>query len=311
MRRRHLAARALALATTSALAVAACSSSTKATVPPTSIPNGSPAAAQTPPRGSGPVDVFYAGSLVRLMTKGIGPAFQSATGYTVSGTSGDSGTLANEIKGETQVGDVFISANPSKDQALEGAANGDWVTWYVNFATSPLVLGYSPQSRFANAIRTGPWYRAITQPGILVGRTDPATDPKGILTATALNTAAATFNLPALASEARNTSNVFPENTLVGRLQAGQLDAGFFYSVEAAGAGIPYVPVSGVGNLQATYTITILAHAPHPAAALAFVEYLLGAAGRQALTQAGVENETPPTVSGTPPPSLRAVLSAG
>lgn len=301
----------LTLLAAGALALAACSSSTRTTAPPTTVPGGSPTAAQTTPRGSGPVDVFYAGSLVRLMTKGIGPAFQSATGYTVSGTSGDSGTLANEIKGRTQVGDVFISANPSKDQALEGTANGNWVTWYVTFATSPLVLGYNPQSKFANAIRTEPWYQAITQPGVLVGRTDPATDPKGTLTAKALNTAATTFNVPALASAARNTANVFPENTLVGRLQAGQLDAGFFYSVEATGAGIPYVPVSGVGTVQATYTITILANAPHPAAAVAFVEYLLGTAGRQALTEAGVKLETPPTVSGTPPPSLRAVLSAG
>jgi molybdate/tungstate transport system substrate-binding protein len=299
-----VAAGALALTT-------ACSSSAKTATPPTSVAAASPTAGPTPPRGSGPVNVLYAGSLVRLMTKSVAPSFQSATGYTVSGTSGDSGTLANEIKGKTQVGDVFISANPSKDQTLEGAANGNWVTWYVTFATSPLVLGYNPQSKFAAAVKTGPWYQAVTRPGLLLGKTDPTTDPKGELTAKALDAAATTFNLPALATEAKRTSDVFPENTLVGRLQAGQLDAGFFYSVEATAAGIPYVPVSGVGSFKAAYTVTILANAPHPAAALAFVEYLLGPAGQQALTQAGVTLETPPSASGTPPSSLRAVLSGG
>ena len=67
--------------------------------PSTSAPSATPT-------GSGPVDVLYAGSLVDLMTKTIGPGFHTATGYTFNGTSGDSGTLANEIRGKTIVGDV-------------------------------------------------------------------------------------------------------------------------------------------------------------------------------------------------------------
>ena len=86
-----------------------------------------------PASARGPVEVLYAGSLVTLMEKTVGPAFQSATGYTFSGVSGDSGALANEIKGRTVQGDVFISANPSKDQLLEGAANGNRITWYAAF----------------------------------------------------------------------------------------------------------------------------------------------------------------------------------
>ena len=33
---------------------------------------------------------------------------------------------------------------------LEGTANGDWVSWYAAFATSPLVLGYYPKSNFVH-----------------------------------------------------------------------------------------------------------------------------------------------------------------
>jgi molybdate/tungstate transport system substrate-binding protein len=295
------------------VAAAACSSSSKTTtttsVPATtSAPTSAPSAA---PTGSGPVDVLYAGSLVDLMTNDIGPGFHSATGYTFNGTSGDSGTLANEIRGKTIVGDVFISANPSKNVGLEGASNGNWVSWYALFGTSPLVLGYNPNSKFAQDLKTMPWYQVLAMPGILVGRTDPATDPKGVLTVTALQDAAKTYNLPALDTLATESSNVYPENTLVGRLQAGQLDVGFFYSVEAAAANIATVPLTGIPTLHAEYTVTVLNNAPHMAGANAFVEYLLGPDGTAKLTSAGMTLVKPPTVSGTPPASLQGVLSGG
>jgi molybdate/tungstate transport system substrate-binding protein len=295
-----------------ALLAAACSSSTKVSAP-TSLPtptSSTPASAA--PKGSGPVDVLYAGSLVDLMTKDIGPGFESATGYTFNGTSGDSGSLANEIKGKTIVGDVYISANPSKNTGLEGASNGNWVSWYALFATSPLVLGYNPKSKFAQDLKTEPWYEVLAQPGILVGRTDPATDPKGVLTVTALEEAAKTYNLPALTHLATEPSNVFPENTLVGRLQSGQLDVGFFYGVEAAAANIATVPLTGIpSGLEAKYTVTVLNNAPHMSGGNAFVEYLLGSQGSAALTKAGMTLLQPVSVSGTPPSSLQGVLSGG
>ena len=261
-------------------------------------------------KGTGPVDVLYAGSLVTLMEKAIAPSFQSASGYTFNGTSGDSGSLASQIKGRTVQGDVFVSASASKDQTLEGPANGSWVSWYATFASSDLVLGYNPHSRFASQLRSRPWYDVITESGFLLGRTDPATDPKGKLTVTALDDAAAADGAATKQIETQ-PSNVFPENTLVGRLQAGQLDAGFFYAVEAAAAGIPTVPLTGIPTQKARYTITVLAQAPHQTGADAFVTFLLGAKGSAELAGAGIELVRPAQVSGPVPASLRGVLSGG
>lgn len=297
------------------LIVSACGSSSSSSTPPTSISSsgsssvsssGSPSGSTS--HGSGPVDVFYAGSLVTLMNKVVGPGFHSASGYTFTGFSGDSGTLANEVKGKTQQGDVFISASPAKDQLLEGAANGNWVNWYARFATSKLVLGYNPNSKFAQALKTKPWYDVVTEPGFRLGRTDPTTDPKGALAVKAL--AAAAPKAPGLKKISSTTSNVYAENTLVGELQSGQLDAGFFYSVEAAAAKIHTVPLAGVpSNLDAVYTVTILDHAPHEAGAEAFVKYLLGPQGTAALKSQGMTVTQPPTVSGPAPTSLQGVLS--
>jgi molybdate/tungstate transport system substrate-binding protein len=249
---------------------------------------------------SGAVDVLYAGSLLDLMQMKIGPAFTKATGYTVTGFSGGSTALANEIKGGTQVGDVFISASPAVNLTLEGAANGNWVSTYGEFGTSPLVLGYNPASTFAKALRTQPWYNVVTRSGFLLGRTDPATDPKGVLALDALDGVALSYDIPALATLASSSANVFPETTLVGRLQAGQLDAGFFYAVEAAAAGLKTVPLTGT-RLFAQYTVAQLANAPHAAAARAFIRFLLGATDRKILQANGIVPISPVRfVAGTP-----------
>ena len=288
-------------ATSSAPAATSASASTAAS---SSSPSASPAAT-----GSGAVNVLYAGSLVNLMTKQVGPAFQKASGYSVTGESAGSTALATDIKGKVYKGDVFISASPKADAKLMGTANGDWVSWYGSFATAGLVLGYNANSKFAADLKSKPWYEAITESGLKLGFTDPATDPKGLLTSEALTETAKSKSMTALATIAKNKSDVFPEEDLVARLQSGQLDAGFFYTSEAVAAKIPYVPLTGV-KLHATYTITVLKGAPNEAGAEAFISYLLGPAGQAVLKQDGFKLTTPPKVTGTGVPSgLQSVLS--
>ena len=296
------------------LAAAGCSSSSTSSAASggassTPAAGSASAAASSSATGSGPVNVLYAGSLVDLMQKQIGPAFQTATGYSVTGFSAGSKDLAAEIKGKVHQGDVFISASPKVNATLQGAANGDWVSWYGTFATSALVIGYNPKSKFASDLKTKPWYKAITEPGLKLGFTDPDTDPKGVLAVQAMTDTAASQKLPALKALSANKSDIFPEETLVGRLQSGQLDAGFFYTAEATAANIPTVPLTGE-DLKATYTITVLSKAPHEAAAEAFVTYLLGTGGQAALKQDGFTLVSPPTVTGSGVPSgLSSVLS--
>jgi molybdate transport system substrate-binding protein len=245
-------------------------------------------------RAGGTVSVLYAGSLVDLMEQQIGPAFSKATGYGYQGFAAGSKAVAAQIRGKLRRGDVFISASPGVNRTLIGAANGNWVDWYGAFATSPLVIGYSRGSRFANAFRTDKrWWDVLRAPGLLLGRTDPAIDPKGQLTVQFLHRVEVVKHLPGLSrqilGEAENAAQIFPEETLVGRLQAGQLDAGFFYSIEARAARIPTVDPPLGTHYSARYTITILNNAPNAAGALAFVRYLLGPQGTAVLKQDGFQ----------------------
>jgi molybdate/tungstate transport system substrate-binding protein len=256
---------------------------------------------------SGDVDVFSAGSLDTLMTKSVGPAFHAATGYTLVDTSHGSGTLAADIKNKVAVADVFVSASPSDDTLLEGTANGDWVSWYAAFATSPEVLGYYPKSKFAKDLQTMPWYKVITLPGFRLGRTNPSQDPGGVLAAKALEETATAQHLPALETLATETSDEYAENPEQADIQTGQLDAAFMYEADANSQGSPFVKLTGT-NLAGDYTITLVKGAPHLAAAEAFIKFLLGPTGQAEMKADQFNIVSPATVTGSGVPSALTSL---
>ncbi len=261
--------------------------------------------------GHGTVNVLFAGSLEAVMNARIGPAFDRATGYTFAGYPAGSTDLANEIKGHVRQGDVFLSAAAKVNASLEGARNGSWVSWYAPFATTSLVLGYNKRSSFAAQLKTKPWYQVITEPDFYLGFTDPRLDPKGVLTVAALDAAAQRYHDPKLKAIASDQSDLFPEQDLVGRLEAGQLDAGFFYTVEATAAKLPTVTLAPLDE-QATYTITVLNRAPDEPGAIAFVKFLLGTRGRALLHAAGLSVDASPAAAGTGlPATLAPVIHSG
>lgn len=240
----------------------------------------------------GNVAVLYAGSLEDFVEKGFGPAFAKSTGYGFEGFGGGSNELAAQVKGGVREGDVFISASSSADNELKDSKNGSWVSWYSTFATSSLELGYNPHTKLGKELKKGvPWYKVLTQKGVRVGRTDPKLDPKGKLTVEAVDSAAKKLHYSAL-KKALGSYAVYPETTLVGRLQAGQLDAGFFYAIEADTGKFPTVAITPAKK-YAEYTMTILNHAPNATGASAVLRSLLSAKETKALSKTGLKRIKP------------------
>jgi molybdate/tungstate transport system substrate-binding protein len=293
------------------------------------------------------VSVAYAGSLVNLMEKKVGPAFTQSTGYPYLGEGKGSSALANEIKGKLSFPDVFISASPAVNTTLMGAANGSYVSWYAPFIRSSLVIGYNSSGKFAadfQAVASGSksWYQVLEEPGIRIGRTDPALDPKGVRTIIMTKLAEKYYSQPGLSSKilgaANNTGQIFPEEELVARLTSGQLDAGFFYLNEVTDASIPYVTLPtqinmGDPSLNSTYakatytdpktgavtkgsaivyTITVLNTSKNKAGAIAFVQYIFSAQGLAFFTNDGLSTVTPKITGdmATVPSQLQSLFTA-
>jgi molybdate/tungstate transport system substrate-binding protein len=244
------------------------------------------------------------------MTK-LAPGFKRATGYTLVDVSHGSKALATDIKNGIYVADVFVSASPAVNRTLEGARNGNWVSWYASFASSPEVLAYYPKSRFATALRTQPWYKVISESGFRLGRTDPSLDPGGVLAEDALTSTAKRHPRYAgtLRKLATESSDVYEEDTEQADVQSGQVDASFMYEADANSQRSPFVKLTGT-NLSGRYTITQVKRAPDSAAAQAFIRYLLGPKGRAALKADKFNVVSPPAVTGSGVPAALKSLFA-
>lgn len=311
MRPRSVAAIAAIVGVASAATLAAGTSG--AATPSAAAPPSSSAAPTAGAAASkGKVSAIFAGSLANIMEKALGPEFTATTGFPYEGFGGGSNEDAAAIRGRVRQADVFISASSSADQELEGAANGSWASWYTTFTSSDLVLGYDPKTRFGRQLAHGkPWYEVLTEPGVLVGRTEPKADPKGKLTVEAVDAAAKKLHDTALRRALANFP-VFEETSMLARLQAGQIDAGFFYVVEAKTAHVPTVPLTPIYK-YADYTVTLLNNAENQEGAEALVSFLLSPKRKAVEKRYGLV-PVKPKFSGNAfavPKGLRRIVGAG
>jgi molybdate/tungstate transport system substrate-binding protein len=255
------------------------------------------------------VSVLYAGSLATALENGLGAAFSKATGNAYKGEAQGSLGGARMIHDHLRSPDIFISADPTVNETvLMGDKNNHLVSWFATMASSQLVLAYNPKSRFADKFQAAaanaiPWYEVLQLPGVRFGRGDPMTDPKGYRTLFLFDLAGKHYQkpeIPRMLGEPLNPAQVFPEIVLLARVETGQFDAGIFYKHEVVAHHLPFVTFPPEINLgypefarfyaKATYqtpsgelvhgapivfTITIPRAVSHPAAAEAFVRFML------------------------------------
>lgn len=313
---------------TAACLLAACGSSTSST-------------SSTSTKPTGTANVAYAGSLEYLNEQVIGPSFERHTGYGYEGRGGGSFGLAKEILASEITPNVFESIGDAPIAELEPR----FTTWYVTIASSPIVLAYNPHTPYATtlaAIAAGkaPFtklFHVLEQPGFLLGRTNPNTDPQGQAFYEMVELATTLYHLAAstpstILGSIDNPSQVFAETALESRLQAGQLDAASAFLSQAIQLHLPYVPLppaidfgdpadaplyarasltlsdgSVVNGHPLTVAITEIGH-HDAAAAQAFIVDLIRGPGRAEMAQGGYTLLRPTiTGSGVPRAIQRAI----
>jgi molybdate/tungstate transport system substrate-binding protein len=202
---------------------------------------------------SGAANVAYAASLTNLNEKVAGPAFTRAKGPVYSGRAGPSLGLSQEISSGEITPNVFESVGGKPIEALEPK----FTTWYIQFAASPIVVAYNPNSKYASqfkAIAEGSkpisgLFTLMEKPGFKLGRTDPNLDPQGQAFILMLMLAQQQYHLPSgivgkiiqgTPSSAKSAT-IFDETALEPRLQAGQLDAASAYRSQAIQLHLSYI----------------------------------------------------------------------
>ena len=190
--------------------------------------------------------------------------------HVVLNAGGSSALRAQILEGAPV--DVFVSANTSNmDQVVAAGA----------VAGEPVVFAHN---RLRIAVPAG-------NPGRVTGLHDFA---RGDLL---IGVCAAQVPCGELAHEALSRAGVTPAidtnepdvRALLTKVELGELDAALTYATDVMSAGerVEGIDVPDAFNVEATYPIAVLADAPHPRAAAAFVSFVTSEAGRAILTRHG------------------------
>lgn len=191
--------------------------------------------------------VAYAGSMGVVMDQDLGPAVAKAQHASYQGIGQGSKALARLLAGKQIRTDVFVAITPGPIKTLQHAGLVDHA---VPVASTRMVVIYSPHSRFAADFAAAargakPWYAVLREPGLRLGRTDPAVDPQGANALLTLQLAARYYHQPDLlrqvAGDLQNPRQIFAESSLMSRLEAGQIDAAIGYASAAFSHHLPVI----------------------------------------------------------------------
>lgn len=268
---------------------------------------------------AGPLVVFNAGSLAAPFRDLLTEFVRRHPGVRPRQESSGSLEAARKITDLNRIPDILGVADQAVIPTLLFPAEA---TWYAPFARNAMVLVHTDRSQGADRVSKESWWRILLEPGVRIGRSDPALDPAGYRALMVYQLAERWYGIPGLgdrllaASPRRFVRGKGAD--LIGLLQAGELDYVWYYRTGAEAAGLPYVALPGELDLsdpalaawyaQAAVTVpgtsvgadsvtlrgepivfavTVPAGAPHPAAAAAFVRFLYSPEGQAILARYG------------------------
>jgi len=265
--------------------------------------------------------VAYAGSMGVVMDQSLGPAFAKAHDARFEGVGQGSFALARLLAGKQMQADVFVAITPPPMKVVRDAG---LAARAVPVASTRMVVIYGPKSRYAKDFEAAAkgsktWYDVLRQPGLRIGRTDPAVDPQGANALLTLQLAETYYHQPKLleqvAGELQNPQQIFAEPSLMSRLEAGQIDAAVGYASAAFSHHLPTIDLPDEINLaqpsmqdawyaKASLTLAdgkvlkaqplvfyaaVLADAKQPQLAADFVRLLQSADGQAMLRERGYD----------------------
>ncbi len=286
--------------------VAACSSSGS---------SGS-AASPSPSAAHGTLIVFGAGTLSAPFTAELAAFKKQNPGVTVHSQFGASGDMVKNITQLHQPADVLGVADYSLIPKLMFSGSKPSASWYVGFVSNQITFAYTSHSTGASKLTAANWYKVLAQPGVHIGRSNPAADPSGYQTLQMLQLANSYYHQPNLsASVLKNSpdsSVAETETSLIAALQSGQIDYLAIYKSTAQEEHLKYIPLptqinlsdpamaasyakvtihaGSLGTLTAKpiiYGLTIPASAPNGALGQQFIHFVLSPQGQAVMRSNG------------------------
>ncbi|MGO8956401.1 MAG: extracellular solute-binding protein [Streptosporangiaceae bacterium] len=288
----------------------------------------------------GTLTVFGAGTLDTPFTAEIQAFRKQNPGVAVHSQFGASGDMVKAITQLHQPADVLGVADYSLiPKEMFGGAK-PYATWYVGFVSNQITFAYTSHSKGAGQLTASNWYQILSEPGVHIGRSNPAADPSGYQTLQMLQLADGYYHDPGLSAavlkNSPDSSVAETETSLLSALQSGQIDYLAIYKSNALEDHLDYIKLPARINLSdpamaATYGtvtvnggslgeltgkpiiygLTVPATAPDAALGEAFVKFVLGARGQTIMASEGFVSITPALASrqALMPASLRSLTT--
>ena len=281
-------------------------------------------------RAEGPheeLSVFHAGSL-SMPVRELAALFEEAhPNVRVRAEAAGSRLCARKIADLAKPCDVLMSADA---RVVVDLLMPTHARFNIHFATNEMVIAYRDRSVLAGVIDLYNWPIILARPGVVIGRSDPDSDPAGYRALHVFQLTGRALARPDLAEQLAGQRTVLrPKSTdLLALLGAGEIDYLLTYRSVAMQHGLSMIRLPAELNLSSpamaeayrrasvqltgkrpgqtitrrgepiVYSVTIPAGAPNPSAAQAWVALLLSEAGREVMERNGQPCLTPPLADG-------------
>jgi molybdate/tungstate transport system substrate-binding protein len=300
--------------------------------------SGSPVGAKAGARGT--LIVFGAGTLSTPFTAELAAFTKQNPGVTVHSQFGASGDMVKDVTQLGQPDDVLGVADYSLIPKLMSGPSGPHATWYLGFVSNQITFAYTAHSKGAGQLTPANWYKVLAEPGVRIGRSNPAADPSGYQVLQMLQLAQGYYRDPALAASvlknSPGSSVAETETSLLAALQSGQIDYLAIYKSNALEQHLKYIPLPPQVNLSDSamaaayakvtiqagslgaltakpiiYGLTIPSTAPDAALAQKFVGFVLSPQGQAIMARNGFVVISPALASSRDnvPAALRALTT--
>jgi len=274
----------------------------------------------------GTLTLFGAGTLDTPFTAEFQAFRKENPGVTIHSQFGASGDMVKAITQLHQPADVLGVADYSLIPKEMFGGSKPYATWYIGFVSNQITFAYTSHSKGASQLTSSNWYQILAEPGVHIGRSNPAADPSGYQILQMLQLADGYYNDPGLSAAVLNNSPdssvAETETSLLSALQSGQIDYLAIYKSNALEDHLNYIKLPDQINLSnpamtaaygkvtvnggslgeltgkpIIYGLTIPSTAPDAALGQAFVKFVLSAKGQAIMASEGFVSVTPSLAS--------------
>jgi len=198
----------------------------------------------------GKLVIFHAGSL-SYPVKAICDSFKVRNPQVeILTEAAGSKDCARKISDLGKQCDIMLSADY---KVIDNLLIPEWAVWSIKFASNEMAIVFTEKSKYAAEINKDNWYRILLKEDVIMGRSDPESDPCGVRALMTMMLAEEYYRVPGLSKKMaeKDKNYMRPKETdLIALLETKAVDYIFLYRSVAQQHKLKYLLLPDSVNLR-------------------------------------------------------------